>query len=55
MCILKYLFSYVYFLAVLGLHCYAGFSLAAVIRGYSLLVVRRLLIAVPSLVAEHRL
>ena len=40
---------------MLGLHCYAGFSLAAVIRGYSLLVVRRLLIAVPSLVAEHRL
>ena len=33
----------------------AGFSLVVTSRGYSLAVVRRLLIAVASLVAEHRL
>ena len=40
---------------MLGLHCYEGFSPAAVSRGCSLVVVHRLLIAVASLVAEHRL
>ena len=43
------------FLAMLGLHCYMGFSLVAASRGYSLDVVCWLLIAVASLVAEHRL
>ena len=33
----------------------AGFSLVVTSGGYSLAVVRRLLIAVASLVAEHRL
>ena len=51
----KFLFSYFYIFAVFGLHCCGEFSLAAVIRGYSLLVVHRLLIAVPSLVVEHGL
>ena len=32
------------FLAVLGLHCCAGFSLAMASRGYSLVVVNRLLL-----------
>ena len=41
------------FLAVLGLHCCSGFSLVAVSRGYSLVVVCRHLIAVESLV-EYR-
>ena len=38
-------------------HCYTGFSLAAVSRGYSLFIVavHRLLIAVASLIVEHRL
>ena len=39
-------------LAVLGLLCYVGFSLVVMSRGYSLVVVLRLLIAVASLVAE---
>ena len=39
-------------MAVLGLHCYVGFCLAAVSRGYSLVSVNRLLIAVASLAAE---
>ena len=43
------------FLAVLGLHYCMGFSLAAVSRGYSVVVVHGLLIAVASLVAQHRL
>ena len=54
-CFLKFLLRYFYILVVLGLHCCADFSLAAVSRGYSLLVVRRLLTAVPSLVVEHGL
>ena len=41
---------FIYFLAVLGLCCYVGFSLAAVRRGYSLAAVCGLLIAVASLV-----
>ena len=43
------------FLAVLDLHCCVGFSASVVSRGYSLAAVRRLLIVVASLVAEHRL
>ena len=43
------------FLAVLGLHCYAGFSLVAATRSYSLVAVCGFLIAGASLVAEHRL
>ena len=39
-------------MAVLGLHCYSGFSVAAVSRGYSPAAVCRLLIVVASLVAE---
>ena len=42
-------------MTVLGLHCYAGFSLVAASRGYSLVVVHRLLIRVTSLIVEHRL
>ena len=38
---------------MLGLYCYTGFSLVAGIRGYLLVVVCRLLIAVASLVVEH--
>ena len=43
------------FWAGLGLHCCAGFSLVAASRGYSLVVVRGLLIAVGSFVQKHRL
>jgi len=41
-------------MAVLGLCCFMGFSLVAASRAYSVVVVCRLLIAVASLVAEHR-
>ena len=44
-----------YFLPVWGLHCYAGFSLVAVIRSQSPVVALGLLIVVPSLVVEHSL
>ena len=43
------------FLVVQGLPCCLGFSLVEAIRGYSLVVMRRLLIAVASLVAKHGL
>ena len=46
----KFIYS---LLAVLGLHCCVGFSLVAESRGYSLVVVLAILIAVTSLVAEH--
>ena len=36
------------FLAVLGLHCCVGFSLVVTSRGYSLVVVHRLLIVEPA-------
>ena len=39
----------------LDLRCCVGFSLVASSRGYSVVTVCRLLIAVASLVAEHRL
>ena len=42
-------------LAVLGLHCYMGFSLVATNGGYSLGAVLRLRTAVASLVVERRL
>jgi len=48
----RILFIYL-FLAMVGLHCSAGFSLAAASEGYSVVVVCRLLIAVASLAAEH--
>ena len=41
-------------LAVLGLCCCMGFSLAVVKRGYFLVAVHKLLIAVDFLAAEHR-
>ena len=44
-----------FFLAVLGLHCCVGFSLAVESEGYSLVAVCRLLFTVTSFVAEHRL
>ena len=50
--IFKKIFIYL-FLAGLGLHCCADFSLVAGRRGYSTVAVRGLLIAVASLVAEH--
>ena len=40
---------------MLGLCCCTGFSLVVASRGYFLGVLRRLLIAVASLVAEHGL
>ena len=42
-------------LAVLGLSCCVGFSLVVTSGGYSLVAVCGLLIAVASLVVEHRL
>ena len=44
----------IYVLAVLDLHCSLGFALVAARGGHSLVAVFRLLIAVASLVAEHR-
>ena len=43
------------FLAVQDLHCCVGFSLVVASGSYSLVTMHRLLIAVFSLVAEHRL
>ena len=43
------------FFSVLGLPCCWGFSLVVASRGYSLVVLCRLLMAVASLVGEHRL
>ena len=40
---------------MLGLHCYAGLSLVAASRGYSLVEVFRLFTAVVSPVSEQRL
>ena len=49
-----FLNSFIYlFMAVMGLHCCAGFSLVS--GSYSLVAVSRLLIAGASLVEEHRL
>ena len=49
------LYMYVCVLAVLGLGCYLGFSVAVVSRGYSLVAVRGLLTVVASLVSDYRL
>ena len=49
------LINFCLFLAVLGLHCCAGFSLVVASRGCSLVLVCRLLIAVAFLFAEHGL
>ena len=38
-----------------SLHCCAGFSLVAASRGYSIIAVLRLLVAVASPVGEHGL
>ena len=46
---------FILILAVLRLHCCAGFSLGAVSKGYSLVAVHGLLIAVAPLVAKHSL
>ena len=51
----KKMILFIYYLALLGLRCSAGFSLVLVSRSYSLVMVYRLLIKEPSLVAEHRL
>ena len=48
------LFIYL-FLAELGLCCCTGLSLVATSRGYSLVAVHKLLVAVASLVGEHQL
>ena len=50
---LYFIYVCISLLAVLGLHCCAGFSLVVVSRGCSLIVVCGLLIAVASLAAEH--
>ena len=44
-----------FILVSLGLRCYVGFSLVATSKGYFLVVVHRLLIAVGSLASGHRL
>ena len=43
------------FLALLGLYCCVGFSLAIAKRGYSLIIMHRPLFVMASLVAEHGL
>ena len=49
-------FKFIYlFLAVLYIPCLAGFSLVGGIRGYCLVAVCRLLIAVVSIVSKHGL
>ena len=50
-----FIFLFVLFLAVLGLRCCTALSLVVEGGGYPLAAVRRLLIAVASLVAEHSL
>ena len=49
------LYLFVYFLAVLGLYCCAGFSLVVASGGYSGVAVLQLLIAGASLVVEQSL
>ena len=51
-----YIYNFIYlFLVVLGLCCCMQFSLIAASGGYPVVAVHRLLIAVASLIAEHRL
>ena len=48
--------NYSFVFGCAGLRCCAGFSLLVASRGYSLVAMRRLLIAVASLILEvHRL
>ena len=51
----KKIFNIILFLAVLGLGCRTGFSLAVASGGSCLVAVYRLLIVVPSLVVAQRL
>ena len=53
-CLLKNVLC-ILFLAVLGLCCCVGFSLVVASRDYSVVAVHRLLTAVASLLAKHRL
>ena len=58
LCVNNFIFifkNFSLFLTVLGLRCCVGFSVVGVSRGYSLVGVCRLLIAVASLVVEPRL
>ena len=48
-------YLFILFVAMLGLHCYAGFYLVTVRWGYSLVAECKLLLVLASLVAEHRL
>ena len=48
-------FFNIYLLAVLGLHCYSGFSLVSETKGYSLVALHGLTIAMATLIAEHGL
>ena len=50
-----FFFSFIYFLAVLGLHCCTWAFSSCCEQGLLFVVVRGLLIAVASLVAEHGL
>ena len=43
------------FLAVVGLHCHAGFSIVVASNGYSLVAEHCFLIGVAFLIAEQRL
>ena len=52
---LYFIYLCISLLAVLGLHCCAGFSLVVASRGCSLIAVCGLLIAVASLFLEHGL
>ena len=55
---LSFLFSsilFYLFFSVRGLCCYRGFSLVAMSRDYSIVVVLGLLVEVASLAVEHRL
>ena len=53
--VIKIFFKIYLFLAVLGPRCCMSFSLVSMSRGYSPVVVLRLLIVMTSLVAEHGL
>ena len=50
-----FIYLFIFFLAVLGLHCCRGFSLIAGSGSYSLVALFRLLIAMASLIVEHGL
>ena len=51
----KKIFNCIYLLlSMRGLHCWVGFSLDEASGGYSLVGVHGLLVAVASLIVEHR-